>query len=1083
MRISSAIPNLVNGVSQQPAASRLSSQAEAQENFLSSVVDGLSKRPPVEYVAKLTSDTALGDAFLHTINRDSAERYKVLVTEDGINVWDINGSAKTVNYDDKVHTSLSAVVTTGAGSGTLVYIPAGVSTITLTTTGISGDTVLWEQASDAAFTSPSTIRTDTSDDASTYSWTHASDNGTYIRANVSVYSAGTITATITFKSINYLLQGSPTLKYDLKAQSIADYTLLLNKKVTCAMDSDLSTVRDYEAVAFAKQATAGMTYTLNVEGNSSTHTIATSGNPRTGDIISTWDSGLTATLAALSPAITATAQNPVYYMVRVGSDFTGYVSDDFGNQGTEFFKDKVQSFSQLPQTCKNGFEIEITGDNENQFSNYYVRFETNTGDTGIAEGIWRETIAQGIQYKLDAETMPHQLVREADGTFTYGEVTWEDRLVGDTDSNPDPSFIGEEIQDIFLFKNRLGFIADQNVIMSRSGEFFAFFHETVVDILPTAPIDVSASTASGAKGVAKLYHAAPFDRTLLLFSDQSQFTLTSGETLTIDTVAIDLITEYTADVLASPVGSGDSVFSPTFRGSYASVYEYRLDEDAEIPSAMEITAHIPSYIPGAIGKVVAAPNENILVALPQDDPTELFVHTYFWSGNEKLQSSWSKWTFNEATILNVDFLDSYLYIVFQRSDGVYLERILVSTGETDEQSLTTQMLTRLDRRIKESQTTRDYQAWMDATVCALPYTPVTTNTWNAVTREGATTEGSVLSGLTHIRATTNLTRYSHDLSGAAWSTLGATINADSGTDPDGGATADKIEEDGTTGSHRISQSHTFELGKKYRMTAFLRADERDQFRFDFPDAQFSSSTVATFDLTAKTAVDGGAGTATLTELSGGWFRADYVTDACSSAGSGSIFFPMGKAGSYSYAGTVGEGLYAWGFQCEEDDAEVGATPPIVTSASAVSRAASIQIDGDRTGDYFYIGERYTASYTFSTAVIKEDAPGGQGRSVVAEGPVVILEYVIQYDSTGYFQVTVEHGHAATTSTHTFTGPPIGSKTLTIGAVNLASGQFRVPCRTKNYDLTVTLSSDSFIPCTFQAAEWKARYQPRTAKRV
>ena len=46
-QISSAIPNLVQGVSQQSPSLRLSSQAEVQENAFSSLVEGLHKRPPV----------------------------------------------------------------------------------------------------------------------------------------------------------------------------------------------------------------------------------------------------------------------------------------------------------------------------------------------------------------------------------------------------------------------------------------------------------------------------------------------------------------------------------------------------------------------------------------------------------------------------------------------------------------------------------------------------------------------------------------------------------------------------------------------------------------------------------------------------------------------------------------------------------------------------------------------------------------------------------------------------------------------------------------------------------------------------
>ncbi|MCQ1856389.1 hypothetical protein, partial [Neorhizobium galegae] len=67
--ISSTIPNLINGVSQQPYSLRLSSQAEAQLNGYSSVVEGLKKRPPARFIAKI-SDTSLGRAYLTHLNNE-----------------------------------------------------------------------------------------------------------------------------------------------------------------------------------------------------------------------------------------------------------------------------------------------------------------------------------------------------------------------------------------------------------------------------------------------------------------------------------------------------------------------------------------------------------------------------------------------------------------------------------------------------------------------------------------------------------------------------------------------------------------------------------------------------------------------------------------------------------------------------------------------------------------------------------------------------------------------------------------------------------------------------------------------------
>ena len=93
--IARTIPNLVQGISQQPEILRLNSQATSQVNGFSSVVEGLKKRPNTSYIAKLTS-SSLANAYIHTINRDTSERYIVVLTNGAISVYDITGTAKTV---------------------------------------------------------------------------------------------------------------------------------------------------------------------------------------------------------------------------------------------------------------------------------------------------------------------------------------------------------------------------------------------------------------------------------------------------------------------------------------------------------------------------------------------------------------------------------------------------------------------------------------------------------------------------------------------------------------------------------------------------------------------------------------------------------------------------------------------------------------------------------------------------------------------------------------------------------------------------------------------------------------------------
>ncbi len=97
--VSDSIPTLIQGISQQADSLRAASQLQAQENCYSAPVEGLAHRPPIEHLAKV-SDVPLDDAFMHTIDRTATQRYKMILTNGKVQVFDLLGNEKTVNYID-----------------------------------------------------------------------------------------------------------------------------------------------------------------------------------------------------------------------------------------------------------------------------------------------------------------------------------------------------------------------------------------------------------------------------------------------------------------------------------------------------------------------------------------------------------------------------------------------------------------------------------------------------------------------------------------------------------------------------------------------------------------------------------------------------------------------------------------------------------------------------------------------------------------------------------------------------------------------------------------------------------------------
>ena len=264
--------------------------------------------------------------------------------------------------------------------------------------------------------------------------------------------------------------------------------------------------------------------------------------------------------------------------------------------------------------------------------------------------------------------MPHTLRQDPDQIgslrFSFNTGEWDDRVAGDEDTNPAPSFVGQSINDIFFHRNRLGIIAGENVIFSEASGYFNFFRTTVRSLLDSAPIDVAVSQNE----VSILKAAIPVQDNLLLFSELNQFTLSAAQLLTPTEVTIDQSTKFECDLETTPVGAGNSVFFATKAGGFAGIREYYTNNETEINDATLITSHIPQYLEGNVRKMAASSNENILVCLTNGNKREAYIYNWYDQSNERLQSAWSKWKFAKE-IEEVSFNNATLYLVF--NDGSF----------------------------------------------------------------------------------------------------------------------------------------------------------------------------------------------------------------------------------------------------------------------------------------------------------------------------------------------------------------------------------------------------------------------------
>jgi len=191
---------------------------------------------------------------------------------------------------------------------------------------------------------------------------------------------------------------------------------------------------------------------------------------------------------------------------------------------------------------------------------------------------------------------------------------------------------------------------------------------------------------------------------------------------------------------------------------------------------------------------------------------------------------------------------------------------------------------------------------------------------------------------------TNLLLQSAAFDNASWATkTNVTVTANATTAPDGTTTADKIVETAVSGNHLVGQNLSLTAGQAYTYSVWVQPAERTQIELQVFNA--SDNWQALVDLTSLSVVSssGGGlaagrfiGVAIEQSGSAGWYRVSLYGQACQTL-SHTISVVLANAGSVSYLGVAGDGLYVWGAQFETG---VQQTAYIPTTTAAASNGGS-----------------------------------------------------------------------------------------------------------------------------------------------
>ena len=692
--VSQTIPNYIFGINEQPDYLKRPGQVRDSLNMTPDVTKGLIKRPGSRFVCNVEDDT---DGKWFNYYRTDAEQYIGHIQANGfVRVWNSDGTVCTVTQLVTTNTVTTVDTISGAdASRTAGTYTIGVTNYTTDSTAGHGATFSIVVNGSGAATV--TITNGGSNYAVNDTFTIADaqlggGGGAALTFDVATVTSPATTNTTTHG--NYLTN---TAAEDLQTLTVNDYTFVCNRNRTAVYNNTLSSTPPNEGIIELKVIAYGRNYTVDFHDDNGTDLFSATINT-TADSTQVINSDtilndLVSDINAQSN-FTATRIGNVVHVVNSAASFTMETSDV---TLLSVFTDSVNNVERLPYQCHHGYVTKIVNSNSEE-DDYYAVFEGRDGQDGA--GVWQETVGwirnndgtfTGINTTLNPTTMPHVLICTNLNTFTVAAadgatpnadlaMSYSARSVGDLGTNPNPSFVNAQINQMLLFRNRIAFLTGENVVMTTSGGLnpVNFFSTSALTSLATDPIDVSAAS----KEPALLWDGVEINSGLLLFAENQQYLMTTdSDLLTQETTKLNAISYYPYSRRCSPFSLGTTVAFIDNSGSNARMFEMsNISRDTE-PTVIEQSKPISRLTPSTVVDISDS-RESSLVLLSSANSNILFGYKYFQDGPERQLSSWFRWQLTGTVIYHCIMRDKYYTVVRYRDHNRLLVMDLQDTMDT-----------------------------------------------------------------------------------------------------------------------------------------------------------------------------------------------------------------------------------------------------------------------------------------------------------------------------------------------------------------------------------------------------------------
>jgi len=426
--------------------------------------------------------------------------------------------------------------------------------------------------------------------------------------------------------------------------------------------------------------TTDATYTIRVEEIESTDVNATISSNGDGLIrpepthfdaqtAVTADTIIGGIIAELPSGVTGKQIGNGIYLSSSNSFTVNIVENDL----MRVMQSSVNDVQNLPNQCKHGYIVRVANALRSEEDDYYLKFEGQNDKDG--SGSWTECALPGITTTLT--NMPLVIQRTGTTTFTVKQFTYGVRDVGDTFTNPMPSFVGKRINKVLFFRNRLALLAGENVVTSRPGTLGEpnFFIETALTVSVADPVDISAASMFPSD----LFDGIEINAGLLVFSTNQQFLLASDDTVfNPDTAKLRSISTFNYNEDMPPISLGTTVAYIDNSGKFSRFNEMANSAREGEPNIIEVSKVVPTLLPKDIDLITNS-RENSIVLISKTGTDEVFGYKYFQTADKRVQAAWFKWKLNNPLTYHFIINDEYFFL----DSDYYLQSIKLVQADSD----------------------------------------------------------------------------------------------------------------------------------------------------------------------------------------------------------------------------------------------------------------------------------------------------------------------------------------------------------------------------------------------------------------